>query len=729
MVDWRLVRLVLGTGLFLGGAQSQAEGEKPPASSELLLNANGANDAYAGVGRFRAALTCTGSLIDPADTGASDSRAWLLTAGHCISFEPYGVIRNQPSTARVEFHSFLDTPERRVTVRARAVGWSTMKGVDLALVELDATLGELRGWGVRPVQLAARAPEAGQPVFWTGISGSPIPAELQFLRRGRCTLGPPAQLLEGSWIWNDVRSNDCPDLYAGASGSPLFDAASGEAIGVIGTSTVLSFEHGPDYDCQLNRPCVLRTGGPAVEENTSYAAPIAGIAQCFDRNNNLEIERPGCPLDPGYQLTVRSGSNEVRPEADGKPAVWDAALSGSQRYYAYKHFLAGADDCGRLQGYSAPIPVTAAPVIRDPIGPADGYYLLCVIAGETPMVNAVWQRASHASVRFKRIDSQPPAVEVDYEIETLVNGWRLNNFTGGDGPSGLGPATHKRGPPAQTDCQDPREYRIQTSIPEIVRTSDLPTRICWKYSDRAGNFGNPVIFDFGSPAMLPNAMRNGASLERGNVAAGSAIRVDTFNLTDTVEYSMVPAATLAGVRMFVLDSAGRTLPVPMTTAGPLFVEGVLPQATSPGPATAILQPPSGPSIFQAIRIGGTAPGIYTDTATGGPHGFASNSDGDVFPLASCHNQGCFITHLPLSSTPGGLTLVLYGTGLRGLSGGVRLSIGTHTVDRVDVRPHSSFAGVDEVRFDLPREFPLRLYQVVSAETPDGASNPVWIYLE
>jgi hypothetical protein len=39
----------------------------------------------------------------------------------------------------VKFQYFVDTPERRVTVRSREVGWSTMKGVDLALVELSAT--------------------------------------------------------------------------------------------------------------------------------------------------------------------------------------------------------------------------------------------------------------------------------------------------------------------------------------------------------------------------------------------------------------------------------------------------------------------------------------------------------------------------------------------------------------------------------------------------------------
>src|SRR5262249_59299735 len=128
-------------------------------------------------------------------------------------------------------------------------GWARMKGIDLALVELDATLGDLMSRGIRPFLLASSAPQAGRAVFWTGISGSPIPPKLQFVRLGKCTLGHSVQLLEGSWIWNDDLSNNCPDLYAGASGSPLFDVETGGGVGGIRTSTLLKFGQGAGADC------------------------------------------------------------------------------------------------------------------------------------------------------------------------------------------------------------------------------------------------------------------------------------------------------------------------------------------------------------------------------------------------------------------------------------------------------------------------------------------------
>src|SRR5215813_7913090 len=156
-------------------------------------------------------------------------------------------------------------------------------------------------------------------------------------------------------------------------------------------------------------------------------------------------------------------------------------------------------------------------------------------------------------MRFKRLDSQPPLLLVDYELEPLNQLYRLTFQTGDGGTSDLGIGMEKRGPPGSTDCSDPQGYRGQISIPDTIRNSDLPTRICVKISDKAGNFADPDVFDFGAPAMLPNAVRNAASLRRGTIASGAAFRLDTFNLTDTTQSSDIPVATLAGVRMQVQD--------------------------------------------------------------------------------------------------------------------------------------------------------------------------------
>ena len=172
--------------------------------------------------------------------------------------------------------------------------------------------------------------------------------------------------------------------------------------------------------------------------------------------------------------------------------------------------------------------------------------------------------------------------------------------------------------------------------------------------------------------------------------------------------------------MWVVDSVGRKLPVLMTTAGPLFLEALMPEATSPGRATVIVQPPNGSRISQPVQIRPSAPGLYFDFQSGAPLGYVSDSKGNLFPLS---------TRLPLSLTPDGLDFVLYGTGVRSASGSARLHIGTHALQAIDIRPHPAIAGVDEIWFHLPRDFPLRLYQPISIDTPARASNHPWIYLE
>jgi uncharacterized protein (TIGR03437 family) len=165
----------------------------------------------------------------------------------------------------------------------------------------------------------------------------------------------------------------------------------------------------------------------------------------------------------------------------------------------------------------------------------------------------------------------------------------------------------------------------------------------------------------------------------------------------------------------------------MTSAAPLAVEGILPSEAAAGTATLILQPPKGPASLQHVEIRRTAPGLFS--VNGIPKGIASDNAGNLYPIATCTgNVQCVIAILPLSSTPGGLDFVLYGTGLRNETGTVRLLIGTHTLRATGVRA-SEIAGVDEIRFHLPQDFPLHLYQSIAVQTAEGVSNHLFIYLE
>jgi hypothetical protein len=47
-------------------------------------------------------------------------------------------------------------------------------------------------------------------------------------------------------------------------------------------------------------------------------------------------------------------------------------------------------------------------------------------------------------------------------------------------------------------------------MPDVVKTSGLPTRISVKSFDKAGNFADSTAFDFGPLTLLPKAVRNAA---------------------------------------------------------------------------------------------------------------------------------------------------------------------------------------------------------------------------
>src|SRR5262249_33743728 len=159
-------------------------------------------------------------------------------------------------------------------------------------------------------------------------------------------------------------------------------------------------------------------------------------------------------------------------------------------------------------------------------------------------------------------------------------------------------------------------------------------------------------------------------------------------------------------------------PVPMNRAGPLYLEAVMPAAAAPGPATLIVQPPQGPSLSQTVSVRVTSPGLFPESV-GAPRGFAWDRAGHYFALGNCiAATRCFVALAPFSWAAGGLVFVLYATALRAGGSSIKVRIGTYTLESA-ARPHADIAGVDELRFHLPQDFPLRLYQTILAETPDG----------
>src|SRR5262245_60747230 len=220
--------------------------------SVVLSNAAG-DTASNSVVRVQARAICTGVFL--ATTGEDDPRegaqsAWVATNSHCVDFPGANDVHlDLPGSGSVVFDFFIDTQARQLRVPIRRVAYSSMKGQDLALVELTARVDELRRAGFEPWRPPLTLPADDEPVV---VVGAPLQADPRqaFLRLAACRLeGRAPLLLEFSWHWYGFERNGCSDIQAGSSGSPVISRRSGRLVALINTSN----EGAPWYSaCEID---------------------------------------------------------------------------------------------------------------------------------------------------------------------------------------------------------------------------------------------------------------------------------------------------------------------------------------------------------------------------------------------------------------------------------------------------------------------------------------------
>jgi hypothetical protein len=159
--------------------------------SKVLANQDGRHDHWKGIGRIQSdnGRTCTAVLIDTrTDNSPPDASAYVLTSGHCLYRTHNGVIiADQPVSGTVTFNYFADTLEHQQPFPLKRVNWSSMQGVDLAIVELQASLKTLINSGIEPLQMADEAPEADADIL---IVGAPLAFKSPYMRLAACTHQP-----------------------------------------------------------------------------------------------------------------------------------------------------------------------------------------------------------------------------------------------------------------------------------------------------------------------------------------------------------------------------------------------------------------------------------------------------------------------------------------------------------------------------------------------------------
>lgn len=480
---WSLALISLGYGM----AAIAGEASLLPSSSDARYHA---------VGKLVAARHCTAALVAGSDTPDADRPALLLTSAHCVLDDAFKdgareVIVDSEAGEGWSFTPayFQDSQADHRPIDVRRVRYATMKGVDMAVVELGATYGDFTAAGIQPLVVASPHIIGDLPIELVHIPQTGVVTEDQFLRLSTCQAGEPVRLFEGPRFLTQESRTDCAGVSGGSSGSPALREGSSEVMGVMGTMV------DPRFDgCGEDRPCELTGREPVSHTGASYLSLAAPFMAAFRADGSWD----GAALDPGDGVKLgrrvpQFTRSQIEEEGSPIPAPWGVIVDDRTRWVRYKQGDAATIDCASAEGYSAPVYAAERPWENQPLDQGEGAYALCVL-GQKGIDND-WQAPEHASVTLRVIDDTPPTAAPEVAIrEDTEDSWTVELVAGY-----VPPYLVKVGKIADTDCGDEQKYRSMDTPFIRLPKAKAPFRICVKAKDQAGNVSPAGFRDFQAP--------------------------------------------------------------------------------------------------------------------------------------------------------------------------------------------------------------------------------------
>lgn len=391
-------------------AEERANGPAEAAAVDGSEPTNGYLRSLATVGN------CSAVFIKTSEN--PEAPAYLLTAGRCVQGDlhsyNYEVRFNETVVVGgpASFDFLRESSEQRPTAAYVHAAYVTMKGSDIALIELNRTLGSLRADGIEPLALAGTAPGPGAPIELAGLTFEPgnDPAERR-VRRVRCTEGSRRpNVVEQDSYWRAMHVNQCAELGTGATGGPALDQQ-GRVFGVFNTRFARS---GPSAPCYEHYPCEVGAGPVQGLEGASYVVDTTAFTHCFDADGRFDSKQAGCELDRGIGAMPLSSSRIVTPTYGDPPVpgTWSFTLKATtETHYRYKVGDVSTLDCQDATGYSEPLPIAAGlPGVALPS--EYGLYGLCLVTGSGDVSGPSWQAFRYPSVVVETVQ---PLIEVNPE--------------------------------------------------------------------------------------------------------------------------------------------------------------------------------------------------------------------------------------------------------------------------------------------------------------------------
>ncbi|EJM91395.1 hypothetical protein PMI34_02522 [Pseudomonas sp. GM74] len=480
-----LVSLNPSTAVAVGKQQDWGEGTPNFSTAEPLNNSDGKYDHWQSIGRveIQNGMTCSGTLIDTRGRANDmDGPAYVLTSGHCNNLNPDVVLVNADASGSVIFNYFRDTADDPKSYPVTKINWSTIRGQDISIVQLDRTIGQLISDGVQPLKLASALPTEADIL----IIGAPMEGHVQ---RMACPREHSAGVIEGLWAWQNQVSNRCLDVVSGISGSPVLGRYNNEVLAVVGTTTRGSGQS----RCNSGAPCEVVNGQVSKSLNTNYTTPTVGLQACFkdglfNRNNGQ------CSLGPAFTFSNTTALDWHKLERDHSgqviPWLWVQSFGVDRPYFRYK-FTRTLAECGVPGGYSKVFVSNSngQNEVRRELVDGAGMYLLCVMGQKQKIGPPGQWDARNARIYWRWMLEGPNKLAPIYSIsknQGLPNEYSVRTF----------PVTpdldaykyqYKAG--KEVDCLDENNYvRVPPSIGVFeIDTNEGTVKVCLKTTDLAGN--------------------------------------------------------------------------------------------------------------------------------------------------------------------------------------------------------------------------------------------------
>ncbi|AIG04305.1 putative lipoprotein [Pseudomonas fluorescens] len=448
--------------VLMAAPKDFGEGLANGSPPRLLTNAQNQLSHWTGIGRIRneANTLCTASLLDTRDEMGLSGPAYVVTSSHCLHRQSGVVQKDVPIEGSISFNYFDDTLETLKTYSLKTLKWASSQSVDLAIIELDASLSDLLKEGITPLRLAEEVPPAGNNILALAAP------EWETLHLSACTQQHSQELIEQPFVWRVTMKNQCKGIMLGAFGGPLLDRASNTLFGVLSTTTSGQTQ---ERKCQRDAPCEVNQGIPTWHANTNYGSPITFLNTCFVKGV-LTADAEHCDLYPSTSITFQNPEPIQqyfikKPGAKNKDIVprWDLSFTINTPFYRYKT-TRRARECENPASYSVPYEAAHAH-INDAIPPQTGMHMLCILgvdSAQQPATNGMMTNALSLAVELAEPGpARTPDVHIALDkdvIGTYSVTWKLASPF-------MSRYTYKYGPAAQIDCLRPVDYKVIPPTP------------------------------------------------------------------------------------------------------------------------------------------------------------------------------------------------------------------------------------------------------------------------